>query len=210
MFGLARGSRQDSWPHHRNPYFRVTLVVVVLHLVLFVFAPPFHFKPYRLEAQEVMQLEEVPDIVLPRPVPPEPKPPVDVTPWDDPIGGDTKPPQNVLYGDDKWPKPPVIERPTARRFVPYDKEPVLKTFVKLEYPNLAREAGIEGVVMVQVRIDEAGKVTSAVVVTSDVTEAMNRAALAAARECEFEPALQGQKPVPVAVVIPFAFRLDQR
>ncbi|MCP4247324.1 MAG: TonB family protein, partial [bacterium] len=56
--------------------------------------------------------------------------------------------------------------------------------------------------------DKEGKVVDATVVASDVTPAMERAALAAARKCTFKPAEQQGKPVKVAVVIPFEFRLN--
>jgi protein TonB len=85
---------------------------------------------------------------------------------------------------------------------------VPRVVVRPEYPTLAREAGIEGVVFVKVRINESGKVVAACVLSSDVTESMNRAALEAALKCEFEPAKQGDKAVPVDVVIPFEFRLE--
>jgi protein TonB len=210
MFVFKNGSWQDNWPHHRSPYLRVALIVVAVHLLLFVFAPPFHFKPYRLEAQEIMIVEDVPDFDLPKPIPEEPQPPMDLEPADDDLGEDIDPPQNVFYGDDNLPLPPRLPRIDQPGFVAFDKPPVPKHLAMPSYPELAREAGIEGVVYVKVLIDENGKVTWVAVLESNVTDSMNRSALDAARRCRFEPAKQRNKPVPVVVVIPFEFRLEKR
>jgi TonB family protein len=208
MFGFRKGSWQDRWPHHKNPYLRVALIVAGIHLLLFVFAPPFHFKPYRLEAQEITVVENVPDFEPPEPIPEEPKLPVEVEPAPDDLGVDLDPPWTSYDDPRNLPLPPIVTGRSASPFVHFDKDPVVKRLVMPAYPVLAREAGLEGVVVVRVRIDESGKVVAASVVTSDVDESMNRAALAAALACEFEPAMQGTRPVTVDVEIPFEFRLE--
>lgn len=78
---------------------------------------------------------------------------------------------------------------------------------KPEYPNLERQAGIEGTVLVKVVVGREGKVLDAQVVKSNVTPNMDHAAVLAAKKCRFEPAKNGNLPVPSTVVIPFDFRL---
>lgn len=209
MFGFKKAPWQDGWAHHRSPYVRVALIVVVVHLLLFVFFPPFHFKPYELEAQEIMIVEDIPDFELPPPVEKEPSMPEDF----DPILGvdeeDPILPRNPIDHED-WPAPAPLKRSEFPDFVHFDQEPVPKRLVTPEYPDLARQTGIEGIVRVRVTIDKRGKVVAATIFESEVSDAMNRAALAAARQCEFEPAKQGTKPVPVTIIIPFEFRLEDR
>ncbi|MHC4178614.1 MAG: energy transducer TonB, partial [Planctomycetota bacterium] len=89
----------------------------------------------------------------------------------------------------------------------FDELPRATRQVVPEYPALAREAGIEGVVHIEVVVGADGKVEGARVVRSDVTSAMEQAAVAAARQCRFEPARQAGRPVRARVVIPFQFRL---
>ena len=98
------------------------------------------------------------------------------------------------------------ERPTE--FYPFDEPPVLIHFVRPVYPQFARESGIEGLVQIKVVVDREGKVVEAVVLGSDVTQGMERSALKAARSCLFKPGKQRGNPVPVAVMIPFEFRLS--
>ncbi len=84
---------------------------------------------------------------------------------------------------------------------------ILVQQVKPEYPTLARQAGIEGTVLVKVVVSREGKVLEAQVVKSNVTPSMDQAAILAAKKCRFEPAKNGNLPVPSTVVIPFDFRL---
>jgi protein TonB len=205
--GFNKNSRQDDWPHHRNPYLRVALIVVAVHLIVFVFAPPFHFKPYRLEAQEIMVVQDIPDFEPLPPVAKEPPMPKRIDQGLDEGEEDPILPRGPI-DHDHWPPPAPEKHPGTPGFQHFDKLPVPKLLVQPEYPDLARQAGIEGVVRVKVTIDIEGKVIAASVFDSDVTEAMNRAALVAARRCEFEPAKQGSKPVPVVIIIPFEFSLE--
>ena len=205
MFLTLKRPRTADWPHHRSPYLRIILVVLVVHLFLFVFTPPFHFKPYELEADELMVVQEVPDIEIPkRPddiAPPNPMP----TPYPAPDGPDVEFPK---IDDFFKPVPPAPKPSPNAGYVPFDMEPVAVKFVTPTYPDLARQAGLEGMVTVKVTININGKVINAIVVWSDVTESMEREALKAAMMCEFEPAMQQNEPVRVDVVIPFLFRLQ--
>jgi protein TonB len=184
---------------------RIALVVAVVHLLLFVLTPPFHFEPYKLEAQEYMIVQHIPDRKIPEPVKEIPKPPVEITPADDLEGED--PPRNVFYPRDPFPPPPAPKSGSAPPFAVFDKEPVPTHFETPAYPELAREAGIEGIVHVKVVIDVEGRVVDAAVFFSDVTPSMERAALDAAYRCRFEPARQGNLAVQVSIIIPFEFRL---
>ena len=75
------------------------------------------------------------------------------------------------------------------------------------YTQDAREAEIEGVVKVEVTIDESGKVISAKVVAS-LGHGLDEAALEAAREWTFEAATKCGKAVAGSSTLPFRFKLD--
>ncbi len=74
------------------------------------------------------------------------------------------------------------------------------------YPEMARKAEAEGVVIVQVVIDKEGKVSNAVVIEGNWL--LHEAAIAAIKQWTFKPALQQRKPVAVRVNIPLQFYLD--
>jgi TonB family protein len=89
----------------------------------------------------------------------------------------------------------------------FTSPPVLTRRVTPTYPNLAREAGIEGTVLIKVVVSPDGKVLGALIVNSDVTSTMENEAVRAAKLCEFKPARNGNLNVAATVIIPFDFRL---
>jgi periplasmic protein TonB len=82
--------------------------------------------------------------------------------------------------------------------------PKRKVPVAPKYTMQARQAEIEGVVRVEVTIDENGKVISARVVTG-LGYGLDEAALAAAKASVFEPASRCGKAIVGTVILPFRF-----
>ena len=97
--------------------------------------------------------------------------------------------------------------PGPGEFVPFDELPVLLSVQPPVYPEMVREAGIDGTVHVQVLVGKDGKVKQAQAV--DGPEVLRAAGLASARSALFKPALQGTSPVEVWVMIPVTFQLQR-
>jgi TonB family protein len=77
-----------------------------------------------------------------------------------------------------------------------------------EYTGAALSAKIEGVVMVEVVVDEKGQVTDPVVVRSvDDQFGLDAAAIEAAKKWRFQPGMYQGKPVPVIVTLEMAFTM---
>ena len=100
------------------------------------------------------------------------------------------------------------EEPSPDAFIPVEKSPVAVTQVSPEYPDLARRAGVEGVVWVKALIDKEGRVRKAMIQKSD-SEIFNEAAIAAAMKWVFTPAKMSNGTVSVWISIPFRFRLGR-
>lgn len=94
-------------------------------------------------------------------------------------------------------------------FVPVEKEPQIIRQVKPKYPELAQRAGIEGRVIVKIWVDKEGKPHKAIVLKSDA-KIFDQAAINAAMQYRFTPAIMNHGPVAVWVVIPFTFKLQQQ
>jgi len=75
------------------------------------------------------------------------------------------------------------------------------------YPVSARRRGQSGLVVLQVKVSEAGKVLDVRVTQSAGAEALDRAALDAVRGWTFVPARRGDVPVAATVEVPIRFRL---
>jgi len=73
------------------------------------------------------------------------------------------------------------------------------------YPDLAREAGVDGTVNVQALVGKDGKVKDTKVVKS--VPMLDAAAVTAVRQWVFKPALSNNQPVAVWVMVPVRFSL---
>jgi len=83
--------------------------------------------------------------------------------------------------------------------------------VKIEtppYPESERLKGETAVVLVEVELDEQGRVIDASIVSPRATGAFASAALGAARQARYQPALEQGIPVPARIVVRFTFKLE--
>jgi protein TonB len=185
------------------------LLALFAHLILFVLTPPFTFKPYQMEKNEVIACLPEIDYIIPPP-PEENRIPVNtIAAMDDDADDDAIIPPTVYDDTDVMPTGiRCNDKRPKYDFIAFDEPPVLIHLERPVYPEFSRDSGIEGAVAVKVVVNKEGKVTEAVVLASDVTAEMEQAALKAARGCLFKPGSQRGKPVPVAVMIPFEFRLS--
>ena len=179
----------------------------LVHILVFVLSPEFTFKPYRLK-EEQFEVVDVPDDISIPPPPKEIAPPqVPVEAADDDADEEEIAPTTFDSFED-MPPPPPPSGGGGDVFLAFDEPPVLVDYTSPTYPPLAREAGIEGTVAVSVLVSEEGKVLSASVLSSDVTPAMEKAAVEAAKKCRFRPAKQRTVAVKAHVMIPFQFQLN--
>lgn len=204
LVATANKHFKNGYPKYvRNALFGA----VILHTMLFVLSPPFTFKPYRLR-EEQFEVVEIPDNIE---IPPPPKeiamPKVPVEAADDEEADTEDLPETTFDDFDEMPPPPPPGGGDSGIFLAFDEPPTLIYFDPPAYPDLAREAGIEGTVRIKVLVGEDGKVISVSLISSDVTGAMEKAALNAAKRCRFSPAKQRTRPVKAHVMIPFHFRL---
>ena len=103
--------------------------------------------------------------------------------------------------------PPTEEElPRLGEYVYTDELPVLITQVKPTYPDIARDAGVDGTVTVQALIGKDGHVKDSKVVKSIAM--LDAAALAAVKQFVFKPALANNRPVAVWVAVPIRFSLN--
>jgi protein TonB len=101
--------------------------------------------------------------------------------------------------------PSEEELPKFGDYVYVEELPEAVTKVQPVYPDLAREAGVDGLVMVQALVAKDGKVKDVRVVKS--IPMLDEAAKAAVRQWVFKPALSNNKPVAVWVGVPVKFSL---
>lgn len=104
------------------------------------------------------------------------------------------------------PLPPTLKPTTLRVSAPIILAKVVD-LPKPAYPELAKRAGIQGPVNVQILIDETGKVISAQAIKGSAM--LTQAAVDAARRARFTPTKLGDEPVKVQGVITYNFVLQR-
>ena len=101
-----------------------------------------------------------------------------------------------------------IEDEDPADFVPVEKQPIPVKQVNPEYPEMARRASVEGTVWVKILVDKEGKAKKAVIMKSDA-DIFNEAAIKAALQWVFTPAMMNNGPVAVWAAVPFRFKLNK-
>jgi protein TonB len=95
--------------------------------------------------------------------------------------------------------------PGITDWVYYDEAPAVVSQVKPLYPDMAREAGVDGTVQLRVLVGKDGRVKDVHVDRS--IPLLDEAAVAAARLWVFTPALSNGHPVMVWLAVPIRFTL---
>lgn len=101
--------------------------------------------------------------------------------------------------------PSEDELPKFGEYVYVEELPEAVTRISPQYPDLAREAGVDGTVMVQALVGKDGKVKDVKVVKS--IPMLDASAVSAVKQWVFKPALSNNKPVAVWVAVPVKFSL---
>ncbi|UCG62658.1 MAG: energy transducer TonB [Candidatus Zixiibacteriota bacterium] len=98
--------------------------------------------------------------------------------------------------------------PAPDEFYPVEIYPEMIHQTTPEYPRLARQAGITGIVWVRALVDKEGNVRKAMVHKTSGTKSLDEAAVAAAYDNKFKPGIQNGRPVNCWVSYKVTFELD--
>jgi|TARA_Y100000310_G_scaffold344973_1_gene460885 protein TonB len=139
--------------------------------------------------------------------PPPARPSVPVESESEDVADDVTLDEFNLDDFDAWDAPPPPPEGPRVKFIPYDDPPVPLTPIKPKYPEIAQEAGIEGTVVVQVFVDDRGRVKDTVILKGIPNTGLDEAATVAIRAVRFRPAKQRERAVGVWISIPVNFRL---
>lgn len=180
----------------------------VIYLLVFLFSPELQIEPYRLE-EETIEVVDIPESIDIPPPPQElPKPQVPIEAVDDAeVEEDVEIAETLIDDFDSYvPPPPGGGGGSGNDFVAFDTKPEIVNYVPPQYSEFAREAGLEGLVMVDVLVGTDGRV-KATRVSRSVHPVLDQAAVAAAQRATFTPGKQRNIPVEVWVSLPYNFTL---
>ena len=172
-----------------------------------------------MQEQEQIKMEEVKQTQQVEQPPPPPKPPVPVEVPDDEVLEDEALNLDAFLDldapiRDAPPPPPPAEEEVEEEpeiFVIVEQMPELigglgSIQSKINYPEIAKKAGVEGRVIVQFVVDESGSVVDPQVVRG-IGAGCDEEAIRAVRQAKFTPGKQRGKPVKVKMSLPITFKL---
>ena len=174
---------------------------------------PVEYKP---DTQEPIEIEETIQTNPIKTPPPPPRPPVPVEVPEDEIIEDVDIDFHFDYNrDDRLmmlPPSQKDEEPEEKIFEVVEQMPELIGGMasiqnNIDYPEVARRAGIEGRVYVQFVVNERGDVEDPQVVRG-IGGGADEEALRAVSQAKFRPGLQRGRPVSVRFTVPVVFRLQ--
>ncbi len=138
--------------------------------------------------------------------PPPARPSIPVPTDDEDIADDVTLDDLDFDDFEAWDAPPAPSGPKVK-FIPYDDPPKPIRAIRPVYPEIAQEAGIEGVVVVQAFIDKKGRVKETIILKGIPNTGLDEAAMEAIRKTRFRPAKQRERAVGVWISIPVNFKL---
>lgn len=179
-----------------------------------------------LVEQENVQMEEIRQTKQEMKPPPPPRPPVPIEVPNDEILEEVELNLDATLDIDEPisqlpPPPPAAPSEQAgddvdehEIFVIVEQMPEIiggteAIYKYLTYPELARKAGLEGLVVVQIVVETDGRPTDPQVVRSPGA-ILDDAAVRAVMQLRFKPGMQRGKPVRVRFALPVRFRLSDR
>jgi TonB family protein len=200
------GAHRDFKAGYRRRFDLALALSIVLNFFVLGFTPALQPAPYQLPPSPPSLVSILPEWNVPDPPQEVQRPVIPIEALDseevvEEIPNTTLDPSEVSSAPLPVPPPP------ADAFSVYDRKPLVLVRVAPEYPQLARNMGIEGVVLCRLTIGTDGRVEEVVVLRS-TAQALNEHAVAALKQWVFRPAEQSGNPVRVTIVVPCRFSLD--
>ncbi len=219
--------RKASGHDHRTFYtlkIEAGFVVALLVLIGLVRSPMYQELgefDVVLAEQQIIQMEEIQQTRQETPPPPPPRPSVPIAVADDVLLEDDILNLDVTLDLDEPianlppPPPPPVEEVVEEEpevFVVVEDMPELiggkaALMAVVKYPAMARQAGVEGLVVVQFVVDENGDPINPFI-AKGIGAGCDEEAIRAVMQMKFKPGMQRGKPVRVQYAIPVRFRLQ--
>ncbi len=190
-------------------YLDVALIVSLgIHLVAFVLLPRIQIEGSKTVIDEIEVIEIPPEVDIPPPPKEIARPKIPVESLDESVE-EEETIEDTDFDPTNMPDAPPPPSSSGQEFYVFDKAPKPKRIVEPEYPTLARNAGIEGTIILKITVDEKGRVIRAVVLKSAAQGIFDQAAIKAAEQWIFDPAEQSGNPVKATITVPLEFVLNQ-
>ena len=215
---MVRGKKPevDLKRKYRATFEKCLLLSLALHLTSFSVSRKVTVAAYEpVKQQVVIQIEDIPETkqeVKRPPAPKRPAVPIEVESEELPDDVTIETTELDIWEENIPPPPPpaAMEAPPPEEdeIVPFwhvESPPELVHAVPPKYPEIARKAQMEGKIFLHLLVGKNGEVEDVQFIKGP--EIFKEAAIKAARQFRFSPALQNDKPVRVWMAVPIDFKL---
>ncbi|MCF7797632.1 MAG: energy transducer TonB [Candidatus Marinimicrobia bacterium] len=211
---IAQQNDSASLPKRYRKYIEFSTIITLAIFVLTFYSMP-QFEGEQLEQEQyippIENIEIPPETQQFEKPPPPARPSVPIESESEDVDEDLTIEETDFEEFEVMDEPPPPPE-NAVRFIAYDEAPepaggyaqIQKNVV---YPEIAREAGIEGTVIVQAQIGKDGTVRATKILKGIPKTGLDEAAVDAIMRTTWKPAYQRDKPVTVWISIPVVFRL---
>ena len=192
------------------------IISLALHISLFLAFTEFEGSEHIIDdSSMLLEVEDIPETEQFKKPPPPASPAVPIESEDEDLMDDITIEDTEIFdfsNFDAPPPPPPIEEEEIPDFLPLADQPKiiggLAALQKLvEYPIIARKAGVEGLVTIGVLIDKEGFPVEFRVLKSLGQSGCDEAAIEAIKKIRFTPGKQRGKAIKCWVNIPIRYRL---
>ncbi len=193
------------------------IVAIILHIAVFSAFKKFEAEEYVFdETETILEIENIPETEQIQKPPPPAAPSVPVESEDEELLDDITIEETEFESymfDDAPPPPPRIEEEEIPPFLPFEDQPKIIGGIAaiqklIKYPEIARKAGIEGQVIINVLVSKEGVPTEFQVIKSLGNNGCDEAAIEAIKQVRFIPAKQRDRAVPFRISIQIKFQIQ--
>ncbi len=196
-----RNPRFDLKLQSKTVLEQATALALALCTMVFLTYRTFEVQAYEGSGEtEIISVEDIPETHQLKKPPPPQRPQIPIPTESEDV------PEDVTIMDtelDLTAPPPPPPPPPGRAgdesliFMAWEEAPELIKMVKPRYPEIARKAGVEGRVVLQIVVDEKGNVLEAVPIVAVPPGIFEEAAIEAMMQWKFKPAKQRDKAIKV-------------
>lgn len=193
------------------------IISLLILIILFQTSKRYDIKKLVVKKPSILidVVEDIPQTVQQDRMPAPSRPAVPIASEDESLPEDeTIELTNFDFTDMPPPPPPPPETidDSVPIFVPFDEPPspvggLAAIQRALVYPEIARKAGVEGLVILHLQINEKGEIRRVKVIKSLELDVMDNAAIDAVKSVKWNPAMQRDMPITVWYSVPIRFNL---
>lgn len=197
-----RNPRFDLKLQSRTVFEQAVALSLALSTMVFLTYRTFEVQAYEGSGgTDIIEIEEIPETHQLKKPPPPQRPQIPIATESEDVPEDVTIMDTELDLDAPPPPPPPPPGRSGKAespiFMAWEEAPVLIKMVKPKYPEIARKAGVEGKVVMQIVVDEKGNVIEAVPVLAQPPGIFEDAAVEAIMQWKFKPARQRDKAIKV-------------